>query len=55
MKIVVMIMLSNFPFGKPSIVPGNSYTAHMLKRICFTALVMNFESVFLKLSVQART
>lgn len=55
MKITVTITLCNFPFGKPSSVPGNSYTAHILKGICFTAVVMNFEPVFLKLSVQART
>lgn len=55
MKIAVMVKMCNFAFGKPSSVPGNRRTAHMLKVICFTALVMNCESVFLRLSEQART
>lgn len=55
MKIAVTIKMCNFPFGKPSSVPGNSHTAHMLGGICFTALVIDCESVSLRLSVQART
>lgn len=55
-EIAVMIKICNFPFEKPSSAAGNSYTSHMFKGICFTALVVNCESVFyLRFSEQVGT